>query len=176
RCRRGSLSIELQDLAFDLDLVAGLRAGCPERGLQLLAVRSTAGDAEAAVGAEDPEWARAGRRPVDEELGKAVPGRPRLRLRNELEQAAPELVDPCAGRTRRREDAPDALVFELECRRFGQQVELVEDDHLSPGFQAGAVLAELAVNRPELLDGIARGGVDDVHEQTRARQAGEEPV
>src|SRR3954447_15449999 len=49
RCRRGSRwSLELEYLALDLDLVAGLRADVAQRSLQLLLRAGRAVDAEAA--------------------------------------------------------------------------------------------------------------------------------
>ena len=59
-------------LALDLDLGARLDTGRAESLLELLAAGRPSGHAVAAVGAQDPEAAASGPRPVDEELGQPV--------------------------------------------------------------------------------------------------------
>src|SRR5205085_2199826 len=66
--RRGSRLLELEHLAFDLDLVAQLRADFAQSPLELLLRTGRAMDAEATIGAQDAEApALVGLRPVDEE-------------------------------------------------------------------------------------------------------------
>src|SRR5215475_4874622 len=92
-CRRASRrSLELEHLAFELDLVAGLGADVPESLLELLVRAWPTVDAEPAVGAQDPKTgALVGLRPVDEESRQRVlVGLRRLGGRAELEQAAAE--------------------------------------------------------------------------------------
>src|SRR6476619_6195888 len=73
RCRRGSLLLELEHLALDLDLVADLGACLAQRLLELLVRGGPAGDAEAAVGAQDAEAApRVGLGPVRQVIGKPL--------------------------------------------------------------------------------------------------------
>ncbi len=57
-----------------------------------------------------------------------------------------------------------------------QQVDLVQDNHLWPRLEAGAVLGQLAIDRPELLRWIACRGVDHVHQQPSSLQVREELV
>ena len=76
-------------------------------------VRRRPRDTEAAVGAEDAEGALASRAgPVDEEVGEllGLGSRRLVRLRNQVEERAPELRDALAGDGRDGEDAGDPLV------------------------------------------------------------------
>src|SRR5204863_377640 len=65
---------------------------------------------------------------------------------------------------------------ELEPRRLGEQVDLVQDDRLWPLVEAGAVLGELVVDLAELLPDVARGHVDHVQQQPRAFEVREKLV
>ena len=58
----------------------------------------------------------------------------------------------------------------------GSRSILLQDDHLRPHLEVGAVLGELAVDRPELLRRIACRGVDHVHQQPGSLQVREELV
>ena len=63
-----------------------------------------------------------------------------------------------------------------ERRRLRAQVGLVEDDDLRPVVEPGTVEPELAVDRREPLVGVGLRPVDDVDEEPRALEVGEELV
>src|SRR4051812_8344359 len=94
-------SPDLELVVADLDKGAAAGAGGLQRAVELVAWRRLADDAEAAVGAKDPEarpptWLR----PVDEVVGQLLRGRRRVlgRWRDEREERPPERIDAFAGR------------------------------------------------------------------------------
>ena len=99
RAAEDSLSSELDQLAFDLDLVARLRARGLERLGQLPCRRAGGRDAVAGVGTEDAVAPPARLRPVDEEVGETFGALPREAppAPDVLEEAALELLDARAG-------------------------------------------------------------------------------
>src|SRR5438105_6215933 len=114
RYRPGFRSLQLEHFVADLDLVAALRTGCPERRLELLALRWTPRDPKAAIGAEDSKRPPARRRAVDQEVGETVFGNRSFRLRQARGQRPAELLDARPRRAREREAADDPLVFDAE--------------------------------------------------------------
>ena len=117
-----------------------------------------------------------GLRTVDEVVDEPVVGGSLdwLRLRDEREEGAAELVDPFTGRARDAEDGDDARVLDRELR-VRLEVDLVQDDDLRSFVEAGSVGGELGVDRPPLLVGRLRA-VDHVHERACTLEVGEELV
>src|SRR5437773_10503933 len=105
-------SCELDDVLAEVDLVACPGPGRLQRRAELLLVRKLADNAETPVGAVDPVRMAAVRaRPVDEEVGQLARRRRGGWLgRAELEQSAPELLDPRPGGAGEREGAEDARI------------------------------------------------------------------
>ena len=111
---------------------------------------------------------------VREALGLLL--RQRLGFRDMAEESALELLDARAGRRRDGVDRDDPLVLDTKLRRLGQQVDLVQHDHLRELVEPRAVRGQLAVDRGPPLSRLAVGGVDHVHEHPRPLQVREELV
>src|SRR5919197_1308250 len=95
---------------------------------------------------------------------------------DEIVERPPELLHARAGRTRQGEDAQDPRILDGELGHLRHEIDLVQDDDLRALLEAGPVLGELAVDRPELLLRVAGRQVDHVHEQARALEVREELV
>ena len=65
--------------------------------------------------------------------------------------------------------AQDPLVLDVERRRLGKQVDLVQDDDLRPLVEAGAVGAQLAVDRPPSRSSTSSPETSIMWTSTRAR-------
>src|SRR5205807_6539546 len=88
----------------------------------------------------------------------------------------PQLLDARARRAGDAEDPDDTLVFDVQPRLVGAQVDLVQDDRLRPRLEAGAVGGQLAFDRSEALGRIVFGRVDHVQQQVRTLEVGEKLV
>ena len=95
---------------------------------------------------------------------------------HELEQGELECVDAGSGRGRDAEHADDPLVLDVERRRLGAQIGLVQDDHLRSFVQSGAVRGELSIDRVPTLRSVAFRGVDHMQQQPRALEMRKELV
>src|SRR5262249_22764906 len=164
--RRRAPSRELEFLVADLDGDTVLGARGAQRARELLRGRGRAEHAEAALGAQQTPAARLRLRSVHEEVGEIVRAALlRLGLRHEREETAAEVLDARARRARDAEHGDDPRIVDREVG-LRLEVDLVQDDDLRALVEAGAVRAELGVDRPPLLVDLLRRG-DYVDERPR---------
>src|SRR3954471_17184604 len=170
--------VPLEQVLPQLDFVARPCAGRLEDHFELFFRGRLTDDAEAALGAVDAEGAACRARAVDEKVDHLVRSFDRLfdLWRGVLKEGAAQLVEARAGRGGDSEDAEDPLVLDVEGRRLGTEVDLVQDDDLWTLVEPGSIGGELRVDRAPALVGVVLGRVDHVHEHPGALQVSEELV
>ncbi len=87
-----------------------------------------------------------------------------------------QLVDPFARRARHGDDADDTRIVQAERGSSLEEVDLVQHDELRAVGEAGAIGAELSIDRVEAMLEIGLGGVDDMNEEAGALEVSEELV
>src|SRR5581483_4322065 len=174
RRRRARRSRELELLVPHLDRRALARAGGLQRALELFVRRWCAQHAVAAFDTQQAPGPRLRLGAIHEVVRELVRPLVHLRLGNEREEAALEVVHTFAGCTGQTEDGDDALVFDRE-DRVRLEIDLVQDDDLRTLVEPRTVRAELGVDRPPLLVRRLRS-VDHVHEGARTLEVRKELV